>query len=326
MIPVAIITGFLGAGKTTTIDRLLRDARLRRTAVIVNEFGEIGLDHELIESADETLLALTNGCLCCAARGDLSRAFRQLGQRRNAFDRVVVETSGLADPGAILNAILADRTLKAEYCVTSVLTLVDPLNGEAILERFGEARRQIALADMILFTKPDLGRPTPSLVAGIRGLNPGAEHLFDLDGEKLFRRVPHMSAASSSPVHTEGLSVIPIVEDQPLPAMALALFLEGLRQHCGDRLLRLKGLVHVDEHPEGPVLVHFVQGSIAEPVWLERWPSDDRRTRMVVIGQDIPVSFPAGLLHEIAADVRALEACSAPAPKNVARADRETAS
>jgi len=308
--PVAIITGFLGAGKTTMIGRLLRDPRFGRTAVIVNEFGEIGLDHELIESADETLLTLTNGCLCCAAQGDLSRAFRQLGLRGSAYDKIIIETSGLADPGVILRSILSDRNLKARFVVSSVVTLVDPINAEWVLDRYVEAYRQIALADIILYSKPDLARPSPSLVARLGEINSGAEQLFELEGESLFRQVPRITSAFAMPVHTAGLTTCAITRDEPIPIMALALFLEGLREHCGERLLRLKGLVRVDEHRDGPVLIHFVQGSIAEPLWLDRWPSDDRGTRLVIIGQDLPAAFPERLLEALVDDVRGQMTCS----------------
>src|SRR5579863_777494 len=144
MIPVAIVTGFLGSGKTTLISRILRDPAFARTAVIVNEFGEIGLDHELIANSDETLLALTTGCLCCAVRSDLVATLLDLHRRSDVFDRVLIETSGLADPAPILHALMTDRDVAQHYTLGGVVTVVDALLGEATLDRHPEARRQVA--------------------------------------------------------------------------------------------------------------------------------------------------------------------------------------
>ena len=163
MIPVAIVTGFLGSGKTTLISRILRDPAFARTAVIVNEFGEIGLDHELIASSDETLLALTTGCLCCAVRSDLVATLLDLRRRRDAgeiaYDRVLIETSGLADPAPILHALMTDRDIAQHHAIDGVVTVVDALHGEATLDRHPEARRQVALADTLLLSKTDLAAP-----------------------------------------------------------------------------------------------------------------------------------------------------------------------
>src|ERR1700742_5245740 len=151
MIPVAIVTGFLGSGKTTLIGRVLRDPAFARTAVIVNEFGEIGLDHELIASSDETLMALTTGCLCCAVRSDLVATLLDLQRRREAgeiaYERVLIETSGLADPAPILQALMTDRDLARQHTLDGIVSLVDALHGVETLERHPEARRQVALAD-----------------------------------------------------------------------------------------------------------------------------------------------------------------------------------
>ena len=170
MIPVAIVTGFLGSGKTTLISRILRDPAFARTAVIVNEFGEIGLDHELIASSDETLLALTTGCLCCAVRSDLVATLLDLQRRREAgeiaYDRVLIETSGLADPAPILHALMTDRDIVQHHAIDGIVTVVDALHGEATLDRHAEARRQVALADTLLLSKTDLAAPTERCVHG----------------------------------------------------------------------------------------------------------------------------------------------------------------
>ena len=176
MIPVAIVTGFLGSGKTTLIGRILRDPAFTRTAVIVNEFGEIGLDHELIASSDETLLALTTGCLCCAIRSDLVATLLDLQRRREAgeigYDRVLIETSGLADPAPILHALMTDSDIMRQHAIDGVVTVVDTLHGATALDRHPEARRQVALADRLLLSKTDLAEPSVALRDRLAALNP----------------------------------------------------------------------------------------------------------------------------------------------------------
>ncbi len=178
MIPVAIVTGFLGSGKTTLIARILRDPAFARTAVIVNEFGEIGLDHELIASSDETLLALTTGCLCCAVRSDLVATLLDLQRRREAgeiaYDRVLIETSGLADPAPILHALMTDRDIMRQHVIDGIVTVVDALHGRRRSTRHPEARRQVALADTLLLSKTDVAEPSVALRDHLAALNPGA--------------------------------------------------------------------------------------------------------------------------------------------------------
>jgi len=321
MIPVAIVTGFLGSGKTTLIRRILRDPGFARTAVIVNEFGEIGLDHELIASSDETLLALTTGCLCCAIRTDLVATLLDLQHRREAgsigFDRVLIETSGLADPAPILHALMTDRDILQQHRIDGVVTVVDALLGEATLDRHPEARRQVALADALLLSKCDLAAPSDALRARLAGLNRGATlqsaqeaapgvlfagtgaagrlpALPDLPG-----RNPFLAAR-----HTDGIETFVLQRDRPLPALALTLLLEALAEHCGARLLRLKGLVSLEEMPDQPAVIHGVQHVVAAPEFLARWPSDDRTTRIVFIVQGVPRHFPSRLLDAIEPEVR----------------------
>ena len=182
MIPVSIVTGFLGAGKTTLIRGILRDPAFARTAVIVNEFGEIGLDHDLIASGNETFLALTTGCLCCAVRSDLIETLLELRDRAGGlFDPVLIETSGLADPAPILHALMTDRTVCATHVIDTMVTVVDPVHGEATLDRYPEARRQVALADRLVFSKTDLVSPGDSLLERIDSLNPVAPRSLGCD-------------------------------------------------------------------------------------------------------------------------------------------------
>ncbi|HUB10381.1 MAG TPA: GTP-binding protein [Acetobacteraceae bacterium] len=322
MRPVSIVTGFLGSGKTTLIARVLRDPDFARTAVIVNEFGEIGLDHELIASSDETLLALTTGCLCCAVRSDLVATLLDLQARREAgeiaFDRLLIETSGLADPAPILQALMTDTDVAAGHRLDTVLTVVDALHGEAALERHTEARRQAALADRLALSKTDLAGSAETLRRRLAALNPTAPllpspdltplHLFSsADAAARVDRLASLPVAARDPFrvgqHSDGITSFVLRRDRPVPALALTLLLQALAEHCGARLLRLKGLVDVAEMPGQPALIHGVQHVFTPPDFLPHWPSEDRTTRLVFITQGVPEHFPARLLAAIEAEV-----------------------
>ncbi|HEX4172971.1 MAG TPA: GTP-binding protein, partial [Acetobacteraceae bacterium] len=235
-IPVAIVTGFLGSGKTTLIARILRDPAFARTAVIVNEFGEIGLDHELIASSDETLLALTTGCLCCAVRSDLVATLLDLQRRSDAgeiaYDRVLIETSGLADPAPILHALMTDRDIGQRHVIDGIVTIVDALHGEMALDRHPEARRQVALADTLLLSKTDIAEVGVSLGQRITALNPGAvvgttrqaapATLFA--GTSVATRFADLPAPRArnpfaAAQHSDNIETIALQRDRPIPAL-----------------------------------------------------------------------------------------------------------
>jgi G3E family GTPase len=321
MIPVSIVTGFLGSGKTTLIGRVLRDPAFARTAVIVNEFGEIGLDHELIATGDETFLALTTGCLCCAVRSDLIETLLDLRERAGGmFDRVLIETSGLADPAPILHALMTDQAVCASHAIDTMVTVVDPVHGLGTLERYPEARRQVALADRLVFSKTDLSMPDDSLCARIDALNPiaprsnGADTRPDVlfaGGDPMARAarlatMPGQRGVSpfNRALHSDGIETVSFRRARPLPALALTLWLQALTEHCGDRLLRMKGLVAIEEMPGQPALVHGVQHVFSPPEFLDRWPSGDTESRLVFIFRDMPRHFPARLLDAIEEEVR----------------------
>jgi G3E family GTPase len=321
MILVGIVTGFLGSGKTTLISRILRDPGFAHTAAIVNEFGEIGLDHELIASSDETLVALTTGCLCCTVRSDLVATLLDLWHRREAgeivYDRVLIETSGLADPAPILQALMTDRDVLQRHGVGGVVTVVDALHGEAALERHVEARRQVALADTLLLSKTDLAAPSGALQARLSSLNPGAGLLTTRDaapatvfgGTSVAERLgaspePPSRGPFSLARHTGGIETFALQRDRPVPALALTLLLEALAEHCGSRLLRLKGIANIEELPGQPAVIHGVQHVFSPPEFLDRWPSDDHTTRMVFITQGVPRHLPSRLLDAIEVEVR----------------------
>jgi G3E family GTPase len=315
LIPVSVVTGFLGSGKTTLISRILRDPAFGRTAVIVNEFGEIPLDHELIASSDDSVLTLNTGCLCCAVQTDLARTLMALLQRREAgsaeYDRVLIETSGLSDPAPLLQAMMTDTRVVATHRIAAVVTVVDALHGEPTLQEHAEARHQVALADRLLVSKTDLRPPSDQLLAQLESLNPGAPQIKTslADAATLFETgsiaalSDRLSGARRRLGHSE-IETFTVIRDRPLPALALTMLLQAIAEHCGSRLLRLKGLVAIEEMPGHPALIHGVRHVVSPPDFLDRWPSGDERTRMVFIAKGIPRYFVARLVDAIEQEVR----------------------
>ena len=328
MIPVAVLTGFLGSGKTTLLRRLLRHPDFARTAVIINEFGEVGLDHDLVEASEESLVELQTGCLCCAVRGDLALTLEDLLRRRDAgtvtpFERIAIETSGLADPAPILHTLMSDAGLARRLALAGVVATVDAVNGLATLERYPQSVKQVALADRLILTKTDLAHgQCADLAARLAALNPTAQSeqasFGEVDPARLFDTVhpaslrardlsawlgldAHDDAAAAG--HHAGISCFAILRHEPFKAVALTLLLEALAEHCGADLLRLKGIVNIAENPDRPAVIHGVQHVFHPPVWLDRWPSRDRRTRLVCIGRDIQQAWIEALIHAIEAEV-----------------------
>ncbi|MCC6718907.1 MAG: GTP-binding protein [Acetobacteraceae bacterium] len=310
MIPVSVVTGFLGSGKTTLIRRLLSDPSLSDTAVIVNEFGEIGLDHDLISSATETLLTLTTGCLCCAIRTDLVQTLLDLDARQRRgeirFARVLVETSGLADPAPILAALMTDPALAGRFAIAAIATLVDAELGQATLSRHPEARRQVAMADRILLTKTDRTAATAELRARLAALNPAVTATPGPGDAQWLLAPPGPLPADVPPIalHTAAITTATIRRTEPVPALALTLLLQSLAEHCGPRLLRLKGIVDLAESPGHPAVIHGVQHVFSTPAFLDAWPTGDHTTRIVLIGEALPPHFAARLLDTIIAEVQ----------------------
>ena len=329
MIPVCVLTGFLGSGKTTLLGRLLKSPAFARTAVIINEFGEVGLDHDLIETSDESFVTLQTGCLCCTIRGDLVLTLADILRRRDegsvtTFDRVVIETSGLADPAPILHAVMSDDALAERLTLAGVVTTVDAVNGVETLERQPESIKQVAVADRLVLTKTDLVVEEPTALADrLAALNPSAPVLpasfGDIDPARLFdARIWDPSGkladlpdepdehhgAHDRNRHDDRISCFALIREQPIPAVALTLFLEVLAEHCGADLLRLKGIVAIAESPDRPAVIHGVQHMFHAPAFLARWPSEDRRSRLVFIARDLPREFAEALLDAIEAEVR----------------------
>ena len=334
-VPVSLITGFLGSGKTTLLARLLRDPALARTAVIVNEFGAVGLDHLLIEASDEDIVALDSGCVCCTVRGDLVRTAGDLLARRAvgavaAFERIVIETTGLADPAPILQALMTDPALADALCLESVIATVDAAAGTATLDAHPESVKQAALADRIVVTKTDLADPAANGLADrLHALNPAAPKLTAVHGAvdagRLFggglydpaargpdvRRwlaveaLPHDPPGRSR--HNDAITSFCLRRGAPLHAATLSLFLQVLAEHCGAGLLRLKGLVDVRESPGRPAVIHGVQHVFHPPAWLDAWPDGDRTTRIVVIARGLDPRWLEALLEALDDEVAALQ-------------------
>jgi G3E family GTPase len=306
--PVNVVTGFLGSGKTTLLQRLLRSPELSDVAVLVNEFGEVGLDHHLLQGVAESTLLLENGCVCCAVRGDLQKALRDLLSRRTRgqlpqFRRVVIETSGLADPAPIAYTLLSEQVLRYHYRLSGIITTVDAVNGASQLGGFAEAVKQVSMADRLVVTKADLSDPSSlaALHAQLRALNRSARILESTairgdvhhvltddiyDGEGKFREASHWTAAEieegAAHQHTVGVVSFAAIFDRPLDWTAFGVWASMLLHRHGADVLRLKGLLNVAGVPT-PVLINAVQHIVHPPSHLEEWPDADRRSRLVFI-------------------------------------------
>lgn len=328
-IPVTVLTGFLGSGKTTILNALLRNEGLARIAVIINELGEIGIDHDLVERTDENFTLVRNGCVCCTVRGDLIATLADLSSRRargdiGALDGVVLETTGMADPAPIIHTLMNDPGVLRDYCLGSVVTTVDAVNGARTLDAHPEAVKQAAVADHILITKSDLAaRDTATaLTARLAGLNPTARistitagamtpaQFFSADHVSINQKSADVltwlnaESAVAHGMHThehgnahgdhhaisrhdKAIRSFCIVRDTPISWSGFQAWLDMISAMRGDDLLRVKGIVNVAEHPGEPLVVHGVQHIFHPPVKLARWPSADRRTRIVFITRNI---------------------------------------
>jgi len=333
VIEALVLTGFLGSGKTTLLGHLLRQPGFSRTAVIINEFGEIGLDHDLIEASEESIIELQTGCLCCKIRNDLATTLHEMLRRRDEgsitpFTRVVIETSGLADPAPILQTLMTDSMIAGRIVLAGVVTTVDAVNGAETLDREEISVKQAAVADRLVLTKTDLAGPKQlSFMQRLRALNATAPVLAarrgEIDPASLFggrlydpltrcldvrswlgaQAVSHGHASQRHDVDTYA-----IVREDPIRAVALTLFLEALCEHCGADILRLKGIVNILESADRPAVIHGVQHVFHPPSWLARWPSDDRRSRIVFITRGVPRSWVEALLEALDAEVAAVSA------------------
>jgi G3E family GTPase len=291
-LPVHVVTGFLGAGKTTFINRLLKDPALADALIVVNEFGDIGLDHWLYEKIADDVVLIASGCLCCSLRGDLVDALNGLLIRRDGralppFSRILIETSGLADPAPILHALIADAYLARRLRLKGVTTLIDAVNGAATLDAHPEARRQLALADLVVVSKRDLVADAEPLIAKLGAFNPAARILADASASDFlaepFAAGPVEARASAMSAHGAAARSFSFAHDAPISDSSLALFFVRLHTLLGPCLLRVKGVVAMASAPDRPLVIQGAQHLLHPPQWLAAWPTDDRRSRLVVI-------------------------------------------
>jgi G3E family GTPase len=318
-IPVNVITGFLGSGKTTLLRRLLASPALADTAVIVNEFGEVGLDHHLLRRLDDEIVLLRSGCLCCTIRGDLSAAMRDLYSRRERgevfpFRRLVVETTGLADPVPILSTVMAEPVLRHHFRLGNVVTTIDAVNGLIQLEHQEESAKQAAVADRIVITKIDIAAENGvvELRRRLKELNPAAPQLetapgvpvdpdkllirdlYDLDGRaeevRQWLAIESEKAGAIAPHHLHldvnrhdaRIHAFCLRFERPLNWTGFGIWLSMLLHSHGNDVLRVKGMLNVAESC-GPVVIHGVQHLVHPPDHLPEWPDDDHSSRIVFI-------------------------------------------
>lgn len=320
--PITLLTGFLGAGKTTLVNRLLADPRHAQTAVIVNELSETGIDRSLIAAVKGQVIEMTTGCLCCAAGGDVTHALLDLARRAEHFEitpfaRVIIETTGLADPTPLAPALMLDRRVAEHYRLTSIVTAVDAIQGDAQLDRYQEAVLQLKLADTILLTKSDLAADPVSrqdvgrLLERLAALNPAATiadvHDPATDLASLLGREPltRRGAATESWLglrgtaldlgggrrtaakHTPGIAAHAIELPAGVPEARLVAAAEALLKAATPRVLRIKGLVETRESPGAPLVLHAVGRYLSRPLRLAAWPEGERRSALVVIGENL---------------------------------------
>lgn len=313
-VPVTVITGFLGAGKTTLLRGFLGTPEGKGTAVVINEFGATGIDDALVRSsADETLL-LGNGCLCCIIRSDLQQALRRMVIERERgelpdFKRIVIETSGLADPSPILQTFATDRALGEVFHIEAVVTVIDAEIGGETLSWSAEARKQVILADRLVVTKTDIaGKGAVStLAAKLRALNPRGEILEAVNGALDPSRLTESTSDQrntfmAEAVHSDGIGSFVLTQDLPMPWPVFAKAMDTLIALRGPDLLRVKGFLAV-EGCQGPVLVQFVQHLAHPPVELTAWPDANRQSRLVFITKNISESKVRDLFAAVRAFV-----------------------
>ncbi len=325
LIPVTVLTGFLGSGKTTVLNHLLHQPGMDGVVAIINEFGEVGLDHLLVETSEERFALLDNGCVCCSVRQDLVALLGDLASRETrgeipAIRRILIETTGLADPVPVLHTLMTAPVVVARFRIDGVVVTVDAVNAAGSLDNHAEASRQVAAADRILLTKADLVddvalaeverrialiNPTAAVLrvdhgrvaletileAGLFAPGHQVEQVTNWFSSAVRATAANSHAASHGRSFNcaGGISSFSLIVQEPIRWSAFQRWLDYVAALKGDELLRFKALVNVADRPQGPVVVHAVQHVIHPPITLDGWPSDDRSSRLVFIVRDIPM-------------------------------------
>ena len=318
-IPVTVITGFLGSGKTTLLSSILKKKEMQKTAVIINEFGEIGLDHALIEHTDENIVELQSGCICCTIQGDLNKTLidlfdKMMNGKVSSFNRILIETTGLANPVPIIHTLMSSIELIRIYSLDGVITVVDSINGEKTLDLHEESLKQLALAEKIILSKTDIvdKDDIKSLVYRIKDINPVSQIIFSKFGniplEEIFGLGAYDPYKKSADVknwlaaekykdkkhhhhhdvnrHNENIRAFSMMSENPVNMIAFSFFRDMITATLGANLLRMKGIVNIAGE-ERPAVIHGVQHIFHPVQWLETWPDNDRRTKLVFITQNI---------------------------------------
>jgi len=322
LIPIFVLTGFLGSGKTTLLNRMLKHPALKNAAVLINEFGEVGIDHQLVETIDTNTVLFSSGCICCTIRDDLKQAILELHDKRAkgsipSFERMVVETTGLADPSPIMYTLMADTQLRYHYRLGTIITTVDAVNGSHQLETQEEAVKQATVADRLVLTKTDIATPeeTSRLVARLKRLNRAADvivasfgaldveallagDLYDVSrkGQDVARWLAEEARESAHahdhhvPIernrHDAHIHSFCLTYDRPLDWIVFGIWLTMLLHTHGQNVLRVKGILNV-VGLDTPVVINGVQHIVHPPFHLAAWPDDDRRSRVVFIVRDL---------------------------------------
>jgi G3E family GTPase len=322
--PVTVLTGFLGSGKTTLLNAWLRSPELGDAAVIVNEFGEIGIDHSLIATSNDNTIELSTGCLCCTVRGDLVETLRELTEKRargevRPFARVLIETTGLADPVPVLQALITFPVARV-YRLSRVITVVDAVQGLGTIERHPEALKQVAVADELVLSKTDLETPQlDALRSRLRQINPAAAQqrsteatlrdgldVYDpsakpeqvtewLNAEAVEEHHHHHHDVSR---HSKDIGSFCLTFEQPLHWEHVAAWLDALVLAHAEELLRVKGILDIHGQPQ-PIVVQAVQRLFHPPARLAAWPPGERRSRIVFITRGLTREFVSAVFDTI---------------------------
>lgn len=335
LIPVHILTGFLGSGKTTLLNHLVSSPQFSKTFVIINEFGAVGLDHLLVKSASETMIEMSSGCICCTIHSDLKKTLKDIlwrfsrnGERQ--FDRVIIETTGLADPAPIIHTIMNSPELEGEYELSSVIATIDATCFAKTFQDQFEARKQAAVADSLILTKTDLVQSSERLEIEefVRSVNPSAPIFRAANGvvdiDKLFQARPFSIHDKTSDVkqwlneevyhdnhnghhdhnhdinrHGKDITAFCITREEPIPEKAFMIWIEFLLKFMGEGVLRMKGIVNIAEY-QSPLIVQGVQHIMYPPYQMEAWPDSDRRSRLVFITKGVSKASLESSLQSLA--------------------------